>query len=98
LSSLLIYINFYGNNTISDYTSGKTWNNNINFFRITPVAGGGLSSTEVDNLIIDLNGSAWAGTSRTLSLIGTNAARTAASNAAVTSLTTNKSVTVTTTA
>jgi hypothetical protein len=88
LSSLpagLTYFRCFGLNSVSDYTSPKTWPNNINHFQLTP-ASGGLSSTEMDNLIIDLNGSTWAGTSRTLTLTGTNASRTSASDAAVVSL------------
>ena len=68
----------------------------MNYFYLVPVSGGGLSSTEIDNLIIDLdNGNTWGGSSRTLYLKGTNAARTSASDAAVASLV-SKSVTVTT--
>ena len=96
LNSVITYFNCGGNNTITDYTSGKDWANLMNYFYLVPSAGGGLSATEIDNLIIDLdNGNTWGGGSRTLYLKGTNAAPTAASLAARTSLT-GKGVTITT--
>ena len=46
---------------------------------------GGLDSTEIDNLLIDLSGTTWT-SSKIITLTGTNAARTAASDAAVSTL------------
>jgi hypothetical protein len=92
----LTYIRIEGSNTISDYTTPwplKTIN--FNSIIITPTSGG-LSTAEVDQLIIDADTSvvSWTG-SKIITLTGTNAVRTSASDAAVASLTT-KNVTVTT--
>ena len=75
-----------GSNTITDYTSPKTWATNYNYFFIRQAVGSGLSSTEVDNLLIDMSAATWGGSSRTLDVRGVNAARTSASNAAVATL------------
>ena len=64
---------FTGNNTVKDYTQGKTWANNFNRLVLTQLAGNGLSVTEVSNLIIDINGATWAGASRTFTLNSPNA-------------------------
>ena len=67
---------------ISDYTSGRTWANNINRIYMKTTTGYGLSSTEVDNLLIDLaNVSTWV-VVKSIDLRGNNAARTSASDAA----------------
>ena len=99
LSSLpagLTYFACTGSNTIGDY-SGKTWANNQRRVYLVPVAGGGLSSAEIDQLLIDLAaaGGTW-NADKQVYLRGTNAARTAASDAAVATLV-SKGVTVTTT-
>lgn len=72
--------------TVNDYTAGKTFNNLITKFIFKPGAGGGLTSAKMDSLLIDLDKSAWGTGTKTLTLQGTNAARTAASAAAVASL------------
>jgi len=72
-------------NRISDYTSGHVWSSNMVSLIHLPEASYGLSSSEVDNLLIDLATVTWAGT-KTLNIAGNNAARTSASDAAVTSL------------
>ena len=56
---------------------------------------GGLDANETDNLIIDLNNSAWAGSGKTLYLKGSSAAPTSASAAAMAALVA-KGVTITT--
>ena len=56
---------------------------------------GGLDANEIDNLIIDLNNSAWAGSSKILYLKGSSAAPTSASAAAKAALVA-KGVTITT--
>jgi hypothetical protein len=99
LSSLpagLTYFVCRGSNTIGDY-SGKAWANNQRRVYLVPVAGGGLSSAEIDQLLIDLAaaGGTWSG-EKQVYLRGTNAARTAASDAAVATLV-SKGVSVTTT-
>ena len=85
-----------GSNTIADY-SGKTWANNQRRVYLVPVTGGGLSSAEIDQLLIDLAaaGGTWTDV-KAVYLRGTNAARTAASDAAVATLV-SKGVTVITT-
>ncbi|HMA59518.1 MAG TPA: LamG-like jellyroll fold domain-containing protein [Halanaerobiales bacterium] len=93
LPSTLTYFICYGSNTISTYTSGHTFNSGIDYFLLLPAAGYGLDSTEVDNLLIDLDNSGMS--SGTIDISGNNAARTSASDAAVTSLE-GKGVSVTT--
>ena len=86
LPSVMTNFLCYGSNTISDYTAGRTWANNQQRVYLAPTAGYGLSSTEVDNLLIDLaNVAAWTG-DKVVWLAGNNAARTAASDAAVATL------------
>jgi len=91
LPSGLTYFRCTGSNTINDYTSPTIFSVSITYFLLLPV--GGLSETEVDNLLIDLDASGMS--SGTINISGNNAARTAASDAAVTSLQ-GKGVTVTT--
>lgn len=74
-----------GNNTISTYTSGRAWPANMNTVVVVP-ASGGLSSADVDSLLIDLDtGTTWVG-DQSIELRGTNAIRTSESDAAVASL------------
>lgn len=86
-----------GSNTIDTYIAGRNWPSNMSCFILkSTTIGTGLNSTEVDNLIIDLDsGNTWAA-STSLTITGVyHAARTAASNTAVISLQ-SKGVTVTT--
>ena len=89
------YFKCTGNNTINQYTGGRVWSNSINYVYLKPAAGYGLDSTEVDNVLIDLAAATWAGGSRRVELPTPNAARTAASDAAVATLL-GKSVSVVT--
>lgn len=90
------YFLVYGSNTISDYTTSTWTQTSFNHYEVTPAAGSGLSSSEVDQLLIDMDtGITWSGSGKMLWLAGNNAARTSASDAAVTSLQ-GKGVTVTT--
>jgi hypothetical protein len=86
-----------GNNTIDTYTLGHTFRSLFEYLICVPIAGGGLSSAEVDNLLIDFNSDVVTITFLTpaVTLTGTNAARTAASNAAVASLITKNYVVTT---
>ena len=87
ISNNITAIRIQGRNTIDSYTSGKTWNNSIiGNFDLVPVAPGGLDATEVDNLFIDLDTSWTTTRSQPIDMRGTNAAPTAASAAARTSL------------
>jgi hypothetical protein len=108
LSNLPVNIAFYlntGLNTVNDYTAGRTWHNPMRTIMSLPTsASGGLSSTEVDNLLIDLaNVATWtvvnpASESKLINISGNNAARTVGSptvDAAVATLI-SKGVTVTT--
>jgi len=90
----LTVISITGSNTITGYAYPHVWANLINYFYLVINNGTGLSATEVDNLLIDLDGSAWAGSGKTLRLTGSKiAAPTAASAAARTSLG-NKGITI----
>ena len=66
-----------------DYTAGATWGNTT--IMINPSAGYGYDSTEIDNMLIDMAASV-ALISKVITLQGSSAARTAASNAAVLTL------------
>jgi hypothetical protein len=99
-ANIVFYVNV-GQNTVVDYTSGRTWANNMIYVSNLPTsASGGLSSTEVDNLLIDLAlVSTWDSTNpeyiNTITLSGFNAARTVASNSAVATLTSKPVIVVT---
>ena len=69
-----------GNNTISNYTT-KTWTTKITTFKIVPILPGGLDATEIDNLFIDLDADLDC-SSLVITLTGTNAAPTPASQSA----------------
>jgi hypothetical protein len=66
------------------YTSGATWYN-IDY-TINPSAGYGYDSTEIDNILIDMANSASGPSGKTITLRGSSAARTSASDAAVATL------------
>ena len=88
----LTYLSCAGSNTISDY-SGKTWTTIPATLTVVPVSGG-LTTAEVDQLLIDLDTDlTWSGGAITLT--GTNAPRSSLSDVAVASLD-NEGVTVTT--
>lgn len=73
----------------------QTFSQSMNYFYITINSGAGLNQAQADQLFIDLNGSAWAGSSRTARATGSSiAAVSATSLAARTDLMNNKSVTV----
>lgn len=69
---------------MDSYTS-KTWVPGMRYFYLYTVSPGGLNSTEVDNLLIDLAATTWT-VDKKIYILGTNAARTSASDAAVASL------------
>lgn len=83
ISSSIKFIIIIGFSTINAYTP-KVWSNGIETIILTP-GGAGLASADVDQLIIDLSSATFAG-EKIVTLNGANAARTAASDAAVTSL------------
>jgi hypothetical protein len=72
-------------NTIADYT-GKTWTTKMEAVILTPSPPGGLSEAEVDQLLIDLDADMVWTSIDLISLTGTNAPRSAASDAAVASI------------
>lgn len=69
---------------ITDYTSGATWPDAR--VVINPAEGYGLSSTEVDNILIDMANSSPGPTGEAITLMGSNAPRTSNSDDAVTTL------------
>lgn len=80
----LMYLGLWivtGQNTINNYTSGSTFNPEIYNFVHKPKSGYGLSSGEVDNILIDLynSGMQWG----LIDLRGSNGARTSLSDQAV---------------
>lgn len=80
-------LSLMGHNTVSIYSS-VVWQTGMYHFMFYSYSGG-LDSSEVDQLLIDLDVSPWNNiyVSRWLYILGTNAARTAASDVAVASLT-----------
>jgi len=62
----LTYLRITGSNTISDYTQGKSFANNFNRLQIDGV--GGLSQSEMIDLIVDISAATWGGSSRTFSM------------------------------
>jgi len=72
----------WGSNTISDY-SGKTWTTKPAIFYLVPVSPGGLSTAEVDQLLIDFDDDLTWASGDVITLTGANAARSSASDAAV---------------
>jgi hypothetical protein len=80
-------LNLSSNSCTYTYSSGRSWANYIWYVTILPANGYGLTSTQVDNLIIDLaNQSLWT-MNKNIYLNASNANRTTASNAAVSTLT-----------
>lgn len=59
-------IRLQGHNTISDYTSGRSWAPNMNELKVTTVSPSVyyLTTSEVDNLMLDLTGTTWSYSSR----------------------------------
>ena len=83
-SDINLYYN-YGCMTSSFTASGgptKSWNN-LNIFRHLPKNGYGLTSSEVDQLLISLNTGTWSGSGKALNLTGNNGPRTIDSDTAV---------------
>ena len=96
LPSVMTTFECTGSNTLSGYTT-QSFSNSMNYFYLITSNGSGFTSAQIDQLCIDLNGSAWAGSGRTLRLTGSKiAAPTVTSAAARTSMSTTKSVTITT--
>ena len=67
---------------VADY-SGKTWTVKPAVFICVPVSPGGLSTAEVDQLLIDLDADLTWASGDVIKLTGANAARSSASDAAV---------------
>jgi len=82
----LTYFNCYGSNTISDYTTPHTWTTKPATFILVPVAPGGLSESEIDNLLIDFDADLTWSSGNVITLTGANAARSTASDAAVSNM------------
>ena len=76
----------YGSNTINAYTS-RTWTTKPATFKLVPVLPGGLSSAEIDQLLIDFDNDLTWTSGDVIQLTGANAPRTSASDAAVANIT-----------
>lgn len=74
-----------GQNQMADYTAGATWSLNDSS-TINPAPGYGYSSTEIDNMLIDMAASLPVVVNKSITLQGSSAGRTSASDAAVTIL------------
>ena len=72
-----------GSNTVSDYTTPHTWSVKPSALILVPTGVGGLSTTEIDNLLIDLDADLVFAAGDVITLTGTNAARSSTSDAAV---------------
>lgn len=95
LPTSVYQITIEGNNTISDYT-GKSWLVSGYILKINPTGIGGLSSAEIDQLLIDIDTDClFTANIKTIYLKGTNGAPTATSLTARNSLVA-KGVTLTT--
>jgi len=82
LPTRVTYFKCTGSNTINSYTS-RTWTTKPATFRLVPIYPGGLSSAEIDQLLIDFdNDLTWA-PGDVIQLTGANAPRTSASDAVV---------------
>ena len=77
------WFEFY-NGAVTGYTT-RAWVANMEYFRFAPTLGNGLSTAQVDQLLIDLAATTWTGV-KILWVAGNNAARSALSNAAVAAL------------
>jgi hypothetical protein len=85
LPSGLTYYYNTGSNTTNTYTAGRIWKTPFEYFYLRSVTG--LSTTAVDNILIDMASSITTSAgNKTIDLQGTNGARTSASNSAVTYL------------
>ena len=85
LPSVMTYLNLSNTqSTMNSYTR-KTWVANMKYLYLYTVSPGGLDSTEVDNLLIDLAATTWT-VDKKIYILGTNAARTSASDSAVATL------------
>lgn len=85
LPAVSTYVKIRGSNTISDYTT-KLWTTKPGKCIVIPTGAGGLSTAEVDQLLIDLDADCEWVAGNAITLTGANAARSAASNAAVASM------------
>ena len=85
ISAGITYCYITGNNQIVTYTAGGDWSSiqNLGFIVANPAVGYGLSSAEVDLLIIEVEATRFANRHLHITLTGSNLARTAASDVAV---------------
>jgi len=94
LPSGMISFQCYGSNTLSGYST-QSFSNSMNYFYLITSGGTGFDSTAVNQICIDLDGSAWAGSDKTLRLTGTQMAAPTATSAAARASLVVKGVTIT---
>ena len=82
----LTYFSCTGKNTISNYTTPHTWTTKPSTFKLVPVAPGGLSTAEIDQLLIDFDDDLTWSSGNVIELTGSNAGRSSASDAAVSNI------------
>lgn len=74
-----------GLNSISNYSPGRIWADGMAWISLAPAEGYGLSTGEIDSLLIDLSGTSWSGPKR-IDIGGNNDERSNASDEAVAAL------------
>ena len=84
-----------GFNTLSGYTT-QSFSQSMNYFYLITSNGTGFTAAQIDQLCIDLNGSAWGGSSKTLRLTGSKIGAPTSASAAARSAMALRSISITT--
>ena len=95
LPSGMTYFYCAGSNTLSGYTT-QSFSQSMNYFYLITSNGTGFTAAQIDQLCIDLNGSAWGGSSKTLRLTGSKIGAPTSASAAARSAMALRSISITT--